>query len=135
MYRFPASSPAGARDHQAENVETFFTTVPFIDNGDATGAFERVDSTDDYVKKVEAAIKSVLARRAPGSAKPLRVWLAEQAAFLTANAGPRYTHEAHVSTRIGTVFDWLLGRREAIEALDDAIVNLTGTDAGQRDTS
>jgi hypothetical protein len=121
MYRLQASTPSAALDAQAKNVEAFFTSPPFVDNGEATGAYERFDDTDGYIAKVEASIRSVLAKRAPGSAKPLRLWLTEQATSLTANAGPRYTSDAHVSTNIGRVFDWLLGRKEAVSELDDAL--------------
>ncbi|MHB9838032.1 DUF4062 domain-containing protein [Paraburkholderia terrae] len=124
VYRGVATSPSAPLDEQERNVEAFFAGPPFIDNSEATGAYERFEDTDAFARKLEAALRSVLAKRAPGSAKPLRVWLTEQAASLTANAGPRYTSDAHVSTDIGRVFDWLLVRKEAVEELDDALKEL-----------
>jgi len=119
MYRLDSPhSPTGELDEQRQTVDEFFARPPFVDNNQVTGAYERFSDTEMFAEKLENALRSVLAKRAPGTDKPLRTWMNEQSAALTANSGPRYTRDAHVSTDIGHVFHWLLARKEAVAELD-----------------
>lgn len=119
MYRLDSPHPpTGELDEQRQNVDGFFARPPFVDNNQVIGAYERFSDTEMFAEKLEKALRSVLAKRAPGTDKPLRTWMNEQSAALTANAGPRYTRDAHVSTDIVHVFNWLLARKEAVAKLD-----------------
>ena len=121
MYRRQHDISACPDDGQRERVETFFQQSPFMENGQWTGAVDRYQAPDDFAPKLEGHLRRLLSQRQPGSLPIFKDWLKNQASLLTANAGPRYTSDAHVETDIGQAFDWLLVRQPAIAGLDKAL--------------
>lgn len=121
MYRRQQELPACQDNEQWKKLETFFQQPPFMENGQWTGAVDRYQSPDEFARKLEGHLRRLLSQRQPGFPPIFRDWLNNQASLLTANAGPRYTSDAHVETDIGQAFDWLLGRQPAIAELDKAL--------------
>jgi hypothetical protein len=120
MYRYQQESSACPDDEQWEKLGAFFQQPPFMENRQWTGAVDRFQSPDEFARKLEGHLRRLLSQRQPGSLPILRDWLNNQASLLTANAGPRYTRDAHVETDICQAFDWLLVRQPAIVGLDKA---------------
>ena len=120
MYRRQQELPACRDSEQWEKLEVFFQQPPFMENGQWTGAVDRYQSPEEFARKLEGHVRRLLSQRQPGSLPIFRDWLNNQASLLTANAGPRYTSDAHVETDIGQAFDWLLVRQPAIAELDKA---------------
>lgn len=121
MYRRQQELPVCQDIEQWEKLEAFFQQPPFMENGQWTGAVDRYQSSDEFSRKLEGHLRRLLSQRQPGSLPIFRNWLNNQASLLTANAGPRYTSDAHVETDIGQAFDWLLVRQPAIAKLDKAL--------------
>lgn len=121
MYRRQQELPACPDDEQWQKLEVFFQQPPFMENGQWTGAVDRYQSPDEFARKLEGHVRRLLSQRQPGALPVFRDWLNNQASLLTANAGPRYTGDAHVETDIGQAFDWLLVRQPAIAGLDKAL--------------
>ncbi|MGV0953276.1 MAG: NACHT domain-containing protein [Fluviibacter sp.] len=120
MYRRLQESSAHQDNEQWENLERFFQQPPFSENGQWTGSVHRHQSQEEFTQKFEGHLRKLLSQRLPGTQPALMEWLNNQASLLTANAGPRYTSDAHVETDIGHAFDWLLARQPAIAELDKA---------------
>ncbi len=106
---------------QFEKLQAFFNRPPFKEDGQWVGSLNGYSSPADFTDKLEGHLRELLSQRQPGAEQPIEDWLKRQASLLTANAGPRYTNNAHVETNIGQVFDWLLARQAAIEALDKSL--------------
>ncbi len=121
MYRRQQESSACQDYEQWEKLEAFFQQPPFMENGQWTGAVDRYQSPDEFARKLEGHLRRLLSQRQPGALPKFRDWLNNQASLLTANAGPRYTSDAHVETDIGQAFDWLLVRQPAIAGLDKVL--------------
>lgn len=121
MYRRQQELPTCQDFEQWQKLEAFFQQPPFMENGQLTGAVDRYQSPDEFARKLEGHLRRLLSRRQPGAMPIFRDWLNHQASLLTANAGPRYTSDAHVETDIGQAFDWLLVRQPAIADLDKAL--------------
>lgn len=121
MYRKQQELPGCEDVEQWKKLEAFFQQPPFMENGQWTGAVDRYQSPDEFARKLEGHLRRLLSQRQPGSLPIFRDWLNNQASLLAANAGPRYTGNAHVETDIGQVFDWLLVRQPAIAELDKAL--------------
>lgn len=109
------------KNQQVENLKTFFNRPPFKEDGQWIGSLNRYSSPANFAIKLEGHLRELLSQHQPGAEQPIEDWLKRQASILTANAGPRYTNNAHVETNIGQVFDWLLARQAAIEALDKSL--------------
>ncbi len=125
IYRWqPQSDRTCSPDKQLENLEKFFSEPPFMEHDARIGSYERFSDAQDFSLKVEKRIRVILSDHLPSSHRNLRGWMHERAEILSVNAGPRYTANAHVSTDIGKVFDWLLMRKPAIESLDNALGSL-----------
>lgn len=121
MYRWGGATPKrGKKDEQTQLIEAFFSQPPFSDNDEAIGGYQWFSDTDKFSEKLESMLRSMLATRSPGCCKPFHSWMRDQAVALSANAGPRYTSDAHVNTDISRVFDWLLIRKTAVQELDEA---------------
>lgn len=108
-------------DTQYQNLHTFFEQPPFKENGQWTGSVNRYSDLADFTRKLEGHLREFLSQCQPGADQPFDSWLKRQAAVLTANAGPRYTGDAHLDTDIGEVFDWLLTREAAIKSMDKVL--------------
>lgn len=121
MYRRQQELPACQDAKQWQKLEEFFQQPPFMENGQWTGAVDSYQSPDEFARKLEGHLRRLLSQRQPGSQPIFKDWLNNQASLLTANAGPRYTSNAHVQTDIGEAFDWLLVRQPAIARLDKAL--------------
>lgn len=106
---------------QFENLQAFLSQPPFKEDGRWIGSINRYSSPADFTIKLEGHLRELLSQRQPGTEQTIEDWLKRQASLLTSNAGPRYTSNAHVESNIGQVFDWLLGRQVAIEALDKSL--------------
>ncbi len=110
-----------ADKEQLGRLEAFFERPPFKDGGRWIGSVDRYQSPPDFAFKLEAHLRKLLSQRQPGSSLPFDAWLQRQAELIKADAGPRYTADAHVDSDIGQVFDWLLARQSAITAMDKAL--------------
>lgn len=107
---------------QRKLVEEFFSGPCFFDQqGQATGAFHRFSSTEDFARQLEGHLKHYLNQRIPWLSQSFSSWLRSQRDKLVKDAGPRYTKNAHVETRIMASFDWLLRTTTAYKTLDDAL--------------
>ncbi|MDX9953239.1 MAG: ATP-binding protein [Anaerolineae bacterium] len=106
---------------QYENLQSFFGQPPFKSGGQWTGSLNRYTDPADFQSRFESHLRVLLHQHHPGVEQSFEVWLKRQATALTSNAGPRYTGNAHLETDIGEVFDWLLARQSAINALDEAL--------------
>ena len=106
---------------QYEKLQRFFGQQPFKDGEQWTGSLNGYSDPNDFSSKLEGHLRGLLSQYQPGLKQPVDIWLARQATTLTANAGPRYTGNAHMETDIGEVFDWLLARQSAVKALDMAL--------------
>lgn len=122
MYRWqPQIGSSCSPGEQLEHLERFFSEPPFKEKDVWIGSHERFADIQDFSSKLEGRIRIIVSEHSPGSRRDLGEWLHERAEILSVDAGPRYTANAHVSTDIGKVFDWLLMRRPAIESLDNAL--------------
>lgn len=106
---------------QYKKLQHFYGQPPLKDGEQWTGSLNRYSDPADFSSKLEGHLRGLLSQRQPGVDQPFGIWLARQASILTANAGPRYTGNAHLETDIAKVFDWLLVRQAAIEAFDTAL--------------
>lgn len=106
---------------QYENLHLFLRQPPFKDGEQWTGSLNSYSDLTDFSSKLEGHLRRLLSQKQPGVEQPFESWLSQQAAILTANAGPRYTDNAHLETDIGGVFDWLLARQAAIKDFDKAL--------------
>lgn len=119
MYRWtPSGSTSCPAGEQRDRLNNFFDAAPFKEGDQWTGSRETFVDTQEFSRKVEGHLRVLLSQLSPGSPRPLRDWLKERALILAADAGPRYTSNAHVTTDVGQTFDWLLMRKPAIEELD-----------------
>ena len=121
MYRRQQELPTCQDSEQWERLEAFFQQPPFMENGQWTGSVARYQSPEEFALILEGHLRRLLSQRQPGSLPIFRDWLNSQASLLTANAGPRYTGNAHVETDIAQAFDWLMVRQPAIAELDKAL--------------
>jgi hypothetical protein len=121
IYRRQRDSSDCADKEQFDGLEAFFGKPPFKDNRQWIGSVDRYKSPADFADKLEAHLRKFLSQRQPGSSPPFDTWLWRQAELIKADAGPRYTADAHVDGDIGQVFDWLLARQSAITAMDKAL--------------
>lgn len=121
IYRKQRDSKDCADKEQIDRLEAFFEHPPFKDGAQWIGSIDRYQSTAEFASKLEAHLRKLLSQRQPGSSPPFDAWLRRQAGLLKANAGPRYTADAHVDSDIGQMFDWLLARQSAIAAMDKAL--------------
>lgn len=111
---------------QHEKLQSFFSQPPFKDGEQWTGSLNGYSDPADFSSKLEGHLRELLSHHQPGVEQPFEIWLEHQATILSANAGPRYTGNAHMETDIGEVFDWLLARQSAIRALDKALDKVWG---------
>lgn len=109
---------------QYENLQSFFGQPPFKDGEQWTGSLNGYSDPADFSLKLEGHLRVLLSQHQPGIDQPFEIWLEHQASILTANAGPRYTGNAHMETDIAEVFDWLLVRQAAIKAFDKALADV-----------
>jgi hypothetical protein len=121
IYRKQRDSKDCADKEQIDRLEAFFGLPPFKDGTQWIGSIDRYQSTAEFTNKFEAHLRQLLSQRQPGSSPPFDAWLRRQAVLIKANAGPRYTADAHVDSDIGQVFDWLLARQSAIATMDKAL--------------
>lgn len=106
---------------QLAKLNEFFNRMPFNDAVFSRGSITKFVDTASFELKFESDLRALLSKLAPGQQLPLQDWLRNWAKLFEVDAGPRYTADAHLSTNIGTHFDWLLGRPSAVEALDLAL--------------
>ena len=107
---------------QRKLVDEFFAGPCFFDqNGNAIGAYHQFASTEGFKNQLEGHLRQHLIERIPWLAQSFPSWLRLQRDKLVKNAGPRYTQNAHVETRIMASFDWLLRTETAFKKLDDAL--------------
>lgn len=116
---FSCSSPA-----QYKNLQQFFGQPPFKEGEQWIGSLNGYSDRADFTEKFEGHLRRLLSHRQPGVEQPIETWLRLQGTTITANAGPRYTGDAHLETDIGNVFDWLLVRQGAIKAFDTALTEV-----------
>ena len=121
IYRKQRDSKDCADQEQIDRLEAFFEHPPFKDGAQWIGSVDRYQSPAEFTNTFEAHLRKLLSQRQPGSSPPFDAWVRRQADLIKANAGPRYTADAHVDSDIGQVFDWLLARQSAIAALDEAL--------------
>lgn len=121
IYRRQRDANDCADKVQLDRLEAFFGRPPFKDGGQWIGSVDRYQSSADFADKLEAHLRKLLSQRQPGASPPFDAWLRRQAQLIKANAGPRYTADAHVDSDIGQVFDWLLARQSAITAMDKVL--------------
>lgn len=124
IYREQCDSKDCADKEQFDRLEAFFGQPPFKDGGQSIGSVDRYQTPAEFTNKLEAHLRKLLGQRQPGSSPPFDSWLRRQAELIKANAGPRYTADAHVDSNIGQVFDWLLARQSAIAGMDKALSEL-----------
>lgn len=103
---------------QSNRLETFFSHPPFKDGELWTGSVDWYNTANEFTNKLDTHLRALLSQRQPGASPPLDLRLRKQADIIKANAGPRYTADAHVDSDIGQAFDWLLVRKSAISAMD-----------------
>jgi hypothetical protein len=106
---------------QYENLRSFFGQTPIKDGEQWTGSLNGYSDPADFSSKLEGHLRVLLSQHQPGIDQPFDIWLEHQASTLSANAGPRYTGDAHMETDIGEVFDWLLVRQSATKAFDKVL--------------
>jgi hypothetical protein len=125
IYRWnmPVGFPCPDAD-QLENLQSFLGQPPFKDGEQWTGSLNGYSDSADFSSKHEGHLRGLLSQHQPGVEQPFEKWLEHQASILSANAGPRYTGNAHMETDIATVFDWLLVRQAAIKSFDKALAEV-----------
>jgi len=107
---------------QRKLVDEFFDGPYFFDqNGNAIGAYHLFASTDEFKHQFEGHVRQYLGQRIPWLSQSFSSWLCLQRDKLVKDAGPRYTKNAHVETRIMASFDWLLRTETAYKKLDDSL--------------
>ena len=121
IYRKQRDSNDRADEEQSNRLDAFFGQPPFMDGAQWVGSVDQYQSVAEFTNKLEAHLRKLLSQRQPGSSPPFDAWLRRQADLIKANAGPRYTADAHVDSDISQVFDWLLARQSAIAAMDKAL--------------
>lgn len=121
IYRKQRDSKDCDDKEQIDRLEAFFGQPPFKEGAQWIGSVDRYQSPAEFANKLEAHLRKLLSQRQPGSSPPFDGWLRRQAVLIKANAGPRYTADAHIDSDIGQMFDWLLTRQSAIAAMDKAL--------------
>ncbi len=127
-YMLTYRGPADETNRDAESmrqvklIDEFFVGQYFFDqNGNATGAYHQFTTTEEFKNQFEGHVRQYLSQRIPWLSQSFSSWLHLQRDKLVKDAGPRYTRNAHVETRIMTSFDWLLRTETAYKKLDDAL--------------
>lgn len=119
MYRLDADgTQACTGGTQLDLLNAFFDGPPFKEDDRWTGSLNRFPDTAGFEALLEGHLRVVLSQGHPGSTPPLRTWLERIAHRMTQDAGPRYTRQMHVDSAVAGVFDWLLARPSAVDALD-----------------
>ena len=124
VYRLDDAETGACPDAlQFQRMQAFFTGPPFKESGAWTGSLNRFINTQDFKEKLDYHLRHIISQWRPGTRLSLDEWMKRQARRLTHDAGPRYTADAHVETEIGTVFDWLLARTQAVQQFDKALAD------------
>ncbi len=121
VYRCKNETSSCADQGQLSNLNHFFQQPPFKESEQWQGSLNSYQTTNEFVGNLEGYLRRLLSQRQPSAIPIFSDWLSEQATLLAANAGPRYTANAHVKTDIQQVFDWLLTRPSATSELDKAL--------------
>lgn len=126
IYRKKMSENPCPDSVQYEELQHFFEQQPFKNGNQWTGSLNYYDAAD-FSSTLDGHLRILLSQYQPGKLQPFEIWLKHQATILSADAGPRYTGDAHIENGIGEVFDWLLVRKTAIAALDKTLSNVWET--------
>lgn len=121
IYRKKMSENSCPDSVQHKELQHFFEQQPFKNGNQWTGSLNNYRDPADFSSKLEGHLRLLLSQYQPGVVQPFENWLKHQATILTADAGPRYTGDAHIENGICKVFDWLLVRKNAIATLDKSL--------------
>jgi len=108
---------------QYDQLQSFFQHPPFKEAEKWVGSLNRLNESDDFAQVLEVHLRRLISKLT-STELPFELWVKRQASLLTANAGPRYTRDAHVESDIGKKFDWLLARKSIIEEFDKALLEV-----------
>ncbi|GFM87761.1 hypothetical protein PSCICO_31600 [Pseudomonas cichorii] len=118
VYRLQDPDTTTCDAEQLSLLNAFFDAAPFKAKGQWIGSLNRFQDTADFEGKLEGHLKVILSKSHPSAKLRLQEWLERKALQLEHDAGPRYTRATHVESDVRRVFNWLLVRSSAIEALD-----------------